>query len=45
MCGLWNPAAAALGNAGVDTVIFSLRNPYRATIIEPLGRALEALVG
>lgn len=35
--------AAGLGNAGVDTVIFSLRNPYHARIIEPLGRALEAL--
>ena len=35
--------AAALGEAGVDTVLFSLRNPYRASIIEPLGRALEAL--
>ena len=35
--------AAALGEAGVDTVLFSLRSPYRASIIEPLGRALEAL--
>ena len=33
--------AAALGEAGVDTVIFSLRNPYRAEILEPLARALE----
>ena len=35
--------AAALGEAGVDTVLFSLRPPYRAELIEPLGRALEAL--
>lgn len=36
-------AAAALGEAGVDTVIFSMRNPYQASMIEPLGRALEPL--
>ena len=35
--------AAALGEAGVDTVIFTLRNPYRAAIVEPLGKALAAL--
>jgi len=35
--------AAGLNDAGVDTVIFSLRNPYRAQIIEPLGKALESL--
>lgn len=35
--------AACLRDAGVDTVIFTLRNPYRADIIEPLGKALEPL--
>jgi len=35
--------AAALGEAGVDTVLFTLRPPYDARIIEPLGRALDAL--
>jgi F420-dependent oxidoreductase-like protein len=35
--------AAALGKAGVDMVIFTMRPPYRATIIEPLGRALADL--
>lgn len=35
--------AAALGDAGVDTVIFTLRVPYRASIIEPLGRALQPI--
>ena len=35
--------AAALGEGGVDTVIFSLRNPYSAELIEPLGVALETL--
>lgn len=34
---------AALGEAGVDTVIYSLRNPYSTGIIEPLGVALEGL--
>ena len=34
--------ASALGQVGVDTVLFSLRNPYKAEIIEPLGRALQA---
>jgi len=34
--------AAALGDAGVDLVIFSLRNPYRVEILEPLARALES---
>ena len=33
--------AAALGEAGVNTVIFSLRNPYRVEILEPLAKALE----
>ena len=33
--------AQALADAGVDTVIFSLRTPYDAAIIEPLGKALE----
>ncbi len=36
-------AAAALGEAGVDTVIFTMRVPYRAAAIEPLARALETL--
>lgn len=36
--------ARALGEAGVDTVLFSLRVPYKAALIEPLGRALGALV-
>ena len=35
--------AAALGEAGVDTVLFSLRPPYHAGIVEPLGRALEQI--
>jgi F420-dependent oxidoreductase-like protein len=35
--------AAALQAAGVDTVIFSLRNPYRVDILEPLARALESI--
>ena len=35
--------AAALGEAGVDTVIFTLRNPYRVSILEPLAKALESL--
>ena len=35
--------AAALAQAGVDTVIFTLRNPYRASIVEPLGRALQTI--
>lgn len=35
--------AAALGEAGVDKVIFTLRNPYRATLVEPLAKALEAV--
>jgi F420-dependent oxidoreductase-like protein len=35
--------AAALGEAGVDAVIFTMRIPYRAAIVEPLGKALSAL--
>jgi F420-dependent oxidoreductase-like protein len=35
--------AAALAEVGCDKVIFSLRPPYRAEIVEPLGRALAAL--
>lgn len=35
--------AADLRAVGVDTVLFSLRGPYRAQIIEPLGKALEAI--
>ena len=35
--------AAALAEVGVNTIIFSLRNPYRATVIEPLGEALASL--
>lgn len=34
--------AMALGEAGVDMVIFTMRNPYRASMIEPLAVALEA---
>ena len=34
-------SAAALGEAGVDVVIFTIRNPYRASLVEPLARALE----
>ena len=37
-------SADALRAAGVDTVIYTMRNPYRASLIEPLGRALEALL-
>jgi hypothetical protein len=36
-------AAAALGKAGVDTVIFSLRNPYRVSTVQELGEALGAI--
>lgn len=35
--------AAALDEAGVDVVIFSMRNPYRASLLEPLARALGAI--
>jgi F420-dependent oxidoreductase-like protein len=35
--------AAALGEVGCDKVIFSLRPPYRAEIVEPLGKALSEL--
>ena len=35
--------AADLGEAGVQTVIFSLRTPYSTNIIESLGIALEGL--
>ena len=35
--------AAALGEAGVDVVIFTLRVPYVAARVEPLARALEGL--
>ena len=35
--------AAELIDAGVDTVIFSLRTPYRVSILEPLAAALETL--
>ncbi len=35
--------AGRLGDVGVDTVIFSLRNPYNPKIIEPLGEALASL--
>ena len=33
--------AMALAEAGVDTVIFSLRNPYKASVVEALGKALS----
>lgn len=36
-------SAAALGEVGVDMVIFTLRTPYRATIVEPLAKAVEPL--
>jgi F420-dependent oxidoreductase-like protein len=35
--------AAALGEVGVDMVIFTMRTPYRAAFVEPLARALESL--
>ncbi|ETW99147.1 MAG: hypothetical protein ETSY2_41460 [Candidatus Entotheonella gemina] len=35
--------AASFAEAGCDKVIFSLRPPYRAEIVEPLGRALSPL--
>jgi len=35
--------AAALGEAGVDEVIFTMRNPYDAAMLEPLARALESI--
>lgn len=35
--------AAALGEAGVDTVIFTLRNPYRPEVLEPLAKALQGI--
>ena len=35
--------AAALGEAGVDIVIFSMRNPYRSSMLAPLARALETI--
>ncbi len=34
--------AAPLAEAGVDQVIFSMRGPYRAAEVEPLGNALAA---
>jgi len=34
--------AGALGDAGVDTVIFSLRPPYAAATVEALGKAFDA---
>ena len=37
--------AAALGEAGVDQVIYTLRVPYQASRIEPLAKALEPLAG
>ncbi len=35
--------AAALGEAGVDLVLFSMRNPYRVEALEPLAKALQAI--
>ena len=35
--------AAALGEAGVELVIFTIRNPYRASAVEPLARAVEEI--
>ena len=37
--------AAALFDAGVDMVIYTLRTPYRVDIVEPLARALESVGG
>jgi propanediol dehydratase small subunit len=34
--------AAELVAVGVDQVIFSMRGPYRASEVEPLGQALRA---
>ncbi|MEM7019735.1 MAG: TIGR03560 family F420-dependent LLM class oxidoreductase [Pseudomonadota bacterium] len=36
--------AVALDEAGVNTVIYSLRNPYRATNVAALGKALEQIM-
>ncbi|MDA1076902.1 MAG: LLM class F420-dependent oxidoreductase [Proteobacteria bacterium] len=36
--------AVELIEAGVDTVLFTLRNPYRASTVEALGHALDSLV-
>lgn len=35
--------AAALAEAGVDMVIFTMRNPYRAAMLEPLAAALAQI--
>lgn len=35
--------AATYAEAGVDLVLFSLRNPYRVEILEPLAKALEGV--
>lgn len=35
--------ANRLREAGVDTLIFTLRNPYKPSILEPLARALETI--
>ncbi len=35
--------ASALGDAGVDKVIFTLRTPYSASVVEALAEQLEPL--
>jgi F420-dependent oxidoreductase-like protein len=39
-CGALADQARAFGDAGVDLVIFSMRGPYEARLLEPLARAL-----
>ena len=34
---------AALGEVGVDLVLFSMRNPYRVEALEPFAKALQAI--
>jgi len=35
-----SPIRRAFAEAGVDLVIFSMRGPYEARLLEPLARAL-----
>jgi 2-keto-3-deoxy-6-phosphogluconate aldolase len=35
--------AAVLAEAGVELVIFTLRTPYRAALVEPLAKELQQL--
>jgi F420-dependent oxidoreductase-like protein len=39
-CGALADQGRAFGDAGVDLVIFSMRGPYEARLLEPLARAL-----